>query len=240
MASLDLETLRRAQKLRRDAVEQVLNESFPAIVRIAHAVTGRDDAGAEIVRSVVRRGLRQLPRFRDEGEPQRWFLRHTILACRSERRRPVGPGNDLLVALAPPPDASSPAYRAFVSGLRKLPEQQVEAFLLRHGEAFNPRYTALAMDCSIAAAETHLAAAIDALRPIAGGDDALASHTRGVRAAYQALSPAEQVSVPRVSRVVRGHIWPRRLWRAGKFVVLASILGIAAWFCWKILPAIEY
>jgi DNA-directed RNA polymerase specialized sigma24 family protein len=240
MASPDLETLRHAQKLRRDAVEHVLNESFPSIVRIAPAVTGRDDAGAAIVRSVVRRGLRQLRRFRDEGEPQRWFLRHTILACRAECRRPSGPDDDLLVALAPAAQASDPAYRAFVRGVRKLPEQQVEAFLLRHGEAFNARYTALAMDCSIAAADTHLAAAIDVLRPIAGGDDALASHTSVLRAAYQALTPTEQVSLPRVSRAVRGHVWPRRLWRAGKLVLLASLLGIAAWFCWKILPAIEY
>jgi hypothetical protein len=176
-----------------------------------------------------------LPKFRDEGEPQRWFLHHTILACRREGP-PRGAKEDLLVAVADP--APSPPYVAFVRAVRALPQQQMEAVILHHGESFNLRYMAVAMDCSTAAAQTHLNAATETLQLVAG--DQLATLLSRLRAAYQRLSPAERVQVPTVGRLVRRHVWPRRLWRTVKWLIVITLLAAIAWAAWKILPNLEF
>ena len=143
--------------------------------------------------------------------------------------------NDLLIQTNP---QRSPQYVAFIRALRALPYQQVEAFILHHGESFNLRYLAVAMDCSTKAAEQHLSAATSALRAIAG--DSFDALTLQLRRAYQKLSPADRVQVPQVGKIVRLHVWPRRLWRIIKFLVTIAFVAAAGWFAWKILPAIEY
>lgn len=229
-----MDTLTRAKKLQRDAVEEIVNESFPLITRMAYALTGRDDAGSSIVKHIVHRGLKALPKFRDDGEPQRWFLHHTILATRADKRRPGGE-EDLLIETAP---QRTPQYFAFVRALRALPPQQIEAFVLHFGESFNLRYLGIAMDCSVKAAEQHLSAATTAMRAIAGNSfDEL---TGQMRQAYQSLSPAGMVQVPKVSAIVRAHVWPRRIWRVMKFIFSLAIIAAVVWVCVKILPRIEY
>ncbi|MCS7034253.1 MAG: hypothetical protein NZ561_09695, partial [Phycisphaerae bacterium] len=69
--AIERETLRRARKFRRDAVEEVVNDTFAVVTRMAYGLTGRDDAGESVVRAVILRGLKQLPKWRDEGEPER-------------------------------------------------------------------------------------------------------------------------------------------------------------------------
>ena len=231
--AIDSDTLQRAQKLRRDAVEDVVNDSFARVARIAYGVTGSNAGGNAIVSKIVRRGLVAMAKWRDEAEPQRWYLHHTILDSRNHRR--AGDDSELLIEMS---GDRSTAYRAFVGGLRALPQQQVEAILLHHGESFNPRYLAIAMDCSVKAAEQHLAAATATMQAIAGAefDRLLAS----LRHAYLALTPTGKVQVPQVKQIVRRHVWPRRLWRLTKFLLSLALVAAVAWFCYKILPAIEY
>lgn len=232
---VDSITLKRARKLRREAVEDVVNESFPSVTRIAHALAGTDPAGAAIVARIVRRGLLQIPKFRDAGEPQRWFLRHTILACRAEPGPPPAADADLLVTCAATPSLE---YAAFIKALRGLPQQQMEAFVLHHAEAFNARYTAVAMDCSTTAAQQHLDTADKALRAIAG--DAFDPCVATLRQAYQSLTPAARVQTPHIRSIIRRHVWPRRLWRGFKVLLLCTVLVGVAWFLIKVLPRIEY
>ncbi len=231
--AIDQDTFKRALKLRRDAVEDVVNDSFAGIARIAYGVTGSDAGGNAIVSKIVRRGLTAMAKWRDENEAQRWFLHHTILECRNYRN--ADGDNELLVEVS---EDRSTAYRAFVGGLRALPQQQIEAMLLHHGESFNLRYLAVAMDCSVKAAEQHLAAATAALQALAGDDfnRLLAS----LRQAYRALTPEGKVQVPQVKQIVRRHVWPRRIWRLAKFALSLALIAAVAWFCYKILPAIEY
>lgn len=231
---VDLPTLSRARKLHRDAVEDVVNDSFPSVVRLAYGLAGRDDTGGRIVRQIVRRGLKMLPKWRDEGEPQRWFLHHTILACRRESP-PADPESDLLLIVAEKPTTQ---YAAFIRALRGLPRQQVEAVLLHHGESFNARYLGIAMDCSTAAAQQHLDSATKSLRGMAGeAFDALIAE---LRTAYRRLSPQDRVQVPDVGRFVRLHVWPRRLWRLARVVLVLAMVAGSAWFGWRIVPLIEF
>jgi hypothetical protein len=53
-----------------------------------------------------------------------------------------------------------------VNAVRKLPDQQQEAFLLTHAQRWNTRLCAVAMDCSTQAVETHLAEAQRQVRPL--------------------------------------------------------------------------
>lgn len=232
--SLDLDTLKRAQKLHPTAVEDLVNDSFACVARIAYGVTGSDASGNAIVSKIVRRGLVAMGKWRDESEAQRWFLHHTILECRNHRRCADHDGEVLIETSSD----RSPAYQTFVGALRALPQQQIEAFLLHHCESFNLRFLSIAMDCSVKAAEQHLAAATAALTTIAGDgfDRLLAS----IRQAYLALTPAGKVKVPQVKQIVRRHVWPRRLWRLAKVVLSLALIAAVAWFCYKILPAIEY
>lgn len=230
---IDLETFKKAKKLRRDAVEEVVNESFASVARISYGVTGSTRVGDAIVSKIIRRGMIAMEKWRDEGEPQRWFLHHTILECR-KHGQPTGV-DDLLIETS---SDKSPAYLAFVKSVRALPQQQVEAFLLHYGESFNPRYTAVAMDCSVKAADQHLNAATAALKAIAG--DAYDSLIASLRLAYIALTPEGKVQVPQVKQIVRRHVWPRRICRMIKLVLSIALIGAVAWFCYRILPAVEY
>lgn len=234
---IDLDTLRRAHDLARDAVEAVVNESFPTVARMAYALTGRNAAGNRVVRHIVRRGLKMMPTWHDEGEPQRWFLHHTILACRREGPPPPpSAAADLLLTQGPQPPSAADV--AFVRALRALPQQQVEAFLLHFGESFNPRYMAVAMDCSTAAAQQHLESATTALRTLAGGD--FEPQTARLRRVYQSLTPADRVRLPQVGALVRRHVWPRRAWRVMKLAFgLAVLLGLG-WAAWKVVPNLEF
>ncbi|HRK32358.1 MAG TPA: sigma factor-like helix-turn-helix DNA-binding protein [Tepidisphaeraceae bacterium] len=231
--ALDRQTLARARELQPTAIEEIVNESFPSIARLSYSLSGSNEVGDSVVSAVVRKGLLVLHKWRDEGEPQRWFLRHTILQCRQLARN--GSGDDLLIDLS----AERPrAYIAFIRALRQLPQQQTEAFLLHFGEAFNLRYTAIAMDCSVSAAEQHLAAATATMQSMAG--DAYDQMIALLRQAYHLLTPTSRVRVPRVKTAIRRHVWPRRIWRAGKLLIITGLVAALIWFGYKIIPAIEY
>src|SRR5688572_15823413 len=157
-----------AKKLKRPAVDDLFAMVYPAVVRIAKALAGRDDVADGVVRFVMLRASRMIPTWRDETAAERWFLHHTVLTARRAAAHEPSPKHDLLVAPPSPADPPTPAYVAFVRAVRQLPVQQREAFLLHAGERFNPRYLGVAMDCSTQAAQAHLDAATAALRTVVG------------------------------------------------------------------------
>src|SRR5436190_708468 len=59
-------------------------------------------------------------------------------------------------------------YAGFVRAVRALPIQQKEAFILAHGEQWDTRALAVAMDCSQEAAANHLREATRVLSSLGG------------------------------------------------------------------------
>jgi DNA-directed RNA polymerase specialized sigma24 family protein len=228
------DTLERARNFEQSAVEELFQMHYPQVVRMAHGLSGRADVAAGVVRFVMKRGLHILPRWRDEGEPQRWFSHHTVLTSRRAYKHAPDLKKDLLVSMAQTRDAD---YAAFVRSLRSLPMQQREAFVLHHGERMNERYLAVAMDCSVEAAKNHLHAAQDALRALAG--PAYDAYVEELRRTYAGMTPAQEIVLPNVRRQVRRYIWPRRVARLIKIGIILLTLAAAAWAAWQIWPLIE-
>jgi hypothetical protein len=167
-----------------------------------------------------------LPRWRDDAEADRWFYHYTVL----ETRRPYPPGEGAAEGAVDPLVAASartdPPFIAMVRALRVLPAQQREAIVLTHGERLNPRYLAIAMDCSAEAAANHLRAATNHLQQL-GGETA-EPLLQDLAAAYQRLAPNVQALHPEIRRQVSRFLFPRRVRR----VIILLLLAVIAWAVW--------
>jgi DNA-directed RNA polymerase specialized sigma24 family protein len=214
-----------AKKLRADAVNELLHAQAARVYRLAYALSGRWDVGRGIARFVLNRSVKLMPKWEVDDDPANWFNRFTIMTSRrSARHQPASPQKDVLVEQALQPDNQ---YIAFIAALRHLEKQQREAFLLRHGEHLNARYSAVAMDCSTQAAETHLGAAEQAIKLVAADHfDAL---VKKMSDAYAHLTPEPDQLVPAVSHVVFRQVRVRRLVR--RIVILISLIALAAIAC---------
>jgi DNA-directed RNA polymerase specialized sigma24 family protein len=216
------EVVARAKKLRPDAVNDLLHAQATGVYRIAYALAGRWDVGRGIARFVLNRSVKLMPKWDVDDDPANWFHRFTIMTSRrSARHQPATPQKDVLVEQALQPDAQ---YVAFVAALRHLETQQREAFLLRHGEHLNARYSAVAMDCSTQAAETHLSAAEQAMKLVVG--DQFAALVKKMSDAYAHLTPEPDQLVPAVNRVVFRQVRVRRFVR--RIVIVISLIVLAA------------
>ena len=223
------DVVQRAKDYDRRAMEQVLAESYPAVYRMAHALTGHTGTARKVLHEVLRRSLLVLPNWRAGTAPENWFYHHTLLSARELTTRPPDPRDDLLVAAAA--DASAdPAYIGFVRALRNLPPQQAESFLLHHGEKLNTRLLGVAMDCSAGAAGTHLDAARQALAAVSGaGIDVL---TNTLARAYHALTPPPAAVAPVARQYVKRTLRPRRLRRLVRVLFVVGLV-FAAYFAWQ-------
>ena len=152
-----------ARKLRSSAVGSLLEYYYPVVHRIAAGLCG-ETVSEEIADRVFARALPALSRWRDDSDADRWFYHFTVLESRRHDGCEIKP-DPLLNG-----ESVTPAFTAFVRALRSLPCQQREAILLNHGERLNPRFLAVAMDCSAQAAANHLRAATNEMSAIAGGD----------------------------------------------------------------------
>ena len=256
------DVLRRAQDFDRRAMEELLADVYPAVYRMAHALTGKPGAGRQVVHDVIRRSLRVLPKWRTGVVPENWFYHHTLLSSREFRANPPDPRQDLLVTAAKGPAAApvntasgeigfaevSPddaSYVAFVRALRNLPPQQAEAFILHHAEKFNERLLGVAMDCSTAAAANHLRGATEALSAVSGESfarfgQALAAVsgaginvlTATLERAYHALTPPPTAVAPVARRYVSRSLRPRRLRRLFRLALLLILIA-GGYFAWR-------
>ncbi len=226
---LDDATIDRARAYDLDACQAVLTAAFPSVYRMAVALSGDAAEGDRVARTVLTRCLKVLPRWRRGLSPENWFYHHTLLATRQAAKAPDAPAAaDPLVTILGLEGGSG--YAAFVRALRNLPTQQREAYLLNHGERLNPRWLGVAMDCSTAAAENHLAAATAALMAIAGNDGD--RYEPQLSRAYLALTPAPELIPPAVRREVLRVVRPMRLRRLIRRVAVAVLIVsviAAAW-----------
>jgi DNA-directed RNA polymerase specialized sigma24 family protein len=221
------EVLDQARAGDRDAVEAVITESFPAVHRIAHAMTGDPVIASKVVRFVLRRGVSVMPRWRAGLIPENWFYHNTLITLRRLNATHPSPQHDLLITVGP---TSLPAYPAFIRALRGLPNQQAEAFILRHGEQLNERLLGVAMDLSIVAATSHLAAATTALQTIAGPDYPLLS--AAFEKAYALLTPPDTIVRTAALSEIRAVLWKKLLRRLARRLINLAILAAIAYAGW--------
>ena len=227
--ALDADQLARARKYEWAPLEMMLEQMYPPIYRMAHGLTGRAATAQNVIDRILRQAMERVTDWRDAEAAERWFYHHTLLAARetAETQKPE-PDKDLLVQLCENP---TPAYVAFIRGIRNLPVQQREAFLLHHGEHLNTRHMATAMDCSTKAAEMHLDASHDALEPIAG--DAFIALRERLTRAYALLAPNEATVRPTVRRYVSRVIIPMRVKRTARLILLSSLLLFTVIVAWS-------
>jgi len=225
---IDEELFARAKKLDRDALEKLVESVYPGICRIAYGLSGRADVGHGIVRFVINHSLQQLQQLRDAAAAQRWFYHFTVLVSRRGRKHEPKAEQDTLVENS---GEVSAAYVAFIRGLRALPFQQREAYLLTFGEQLLYRDVATGMDCSIAAVEVHLQVAEQTLRAMTG--DGYEKMKERLTRAWGNLSPREEAVHPSVKGLIKKLMWPRRIKRILKIVVALAIVVGLAYAAWR-------
>lgn len=218
----------RAKKLDREALEKLVESVYSGICRIAYGLSGREDVGHGVVRFVINHSLQQLGQLRDAAEARRWYYHFTVLVSRRGRKHEPKAADDTLVAHS---GEKSAEYVAFVRGLRALPFQQREAYLLTFGEQLLYRDVATSMDCSIAAVEVHLAGAQQTLRALAGGG--YEKMKERMTRAWGNLSPREEAIHPSVKGLIGRLMWPRRLKRIAKLIVALAIVAGIAYAAWR-------
>jgi DNA-directed RNA polymerase specialized sigma24 family protein len=227
------QTLPKARKLQRPAVDALLRYFHPQVCRLACALCGLDPFGKAVVHTVMRQSLKALPNWRHSGDPANWFLHHTVLKCRELATPIPNPADDSLTRGNPNP---SPQYLAFVRALRLLPIQQREAFLLFRAEKLDPRQVAVAMDCSTGAANNHHTAAAKALAAISAG--AFESCAAELTRVYSTLTLPDDLVVGDISQIT-GRVYWSRLGRFLKRITIFAIFTALAWFIWRIARMIE-
>ena len=224
------QTIAAAKKLKPAAVSQLLQSQVAQVYRISYALSGRWDSGKALARFVMNRSVAMMPKFDPDDDPANWFHRFTVMTSRRQTSDPPAAAKDVLVEQAASP--ADTAYIAFVAALRQLNPQQREAFLLWHGEKLNPRYCALAMDCSTQAAENHLKAAEQSMHLVAG--PAYEVLLRKLIDAYQHLTPETDELKPTVNGVVFRRVKLRRVWRIIVTLVALVVMVASLWGAWKI------
>jgi DNA-directed RNA polymerase specialized sigma24 family protein len=220
--TIDPHLLERARRMDRSALAGLLAQMYPLAHRLAHALAGREDVGRGTARFVISHAIRQVRQFRDAPSAQRWCSHFTILtARRAQAHPPDGRGDTLLQDVS----ADDAPYVAFIHALRDLSQQQREAFLLTHGEAYDLRRLAMAMDCSTHAAQQHLDAANAMMKSLAG--ESFAGLASRMAEAYQRLTPSEELVRQRLDGTIAAALWKRRMKRivqlGGLLLLLAAI-----------------
>jgi DNA-directed RNA polymerase specialized sigma24 family protein len=224
---VDEQILDRVREGDRESIESVITACFPAVHRIAHALTGEPRIAQRITRFVLRRAVRAMPKWRRGLIAENWFYHYTVLTSRIVTHRPPSIEQDLLITAGP---STEPAYAAFVRAIRALPVQQIEAFLLNLGEKLNERLLGVAMDLSTQAAAAHLAAATTALQGIAG--DQFESAKSALERAYMSLTPPETIVRSASKQEIRSVFWQRLVRRAVRrlfWLMILVAIGYAVW-----------
>jgi len=232
MQEIPSELVEGARKGNKDAVVEVLAIHYPLVWRMATGLTGRSDVGRGVAKFVMQQSLGMLESWKDDGAPTRWFLHHTVLTVRRTQKHQPDRQNDVFLAGA----QNEPGYVAFVRGMRTMPLQQREAFVLTHCERLDIRTLAVAMDCSTTAAANHLQVATDHLVMLSQKE--FDAHVARMRQAYQALSPDEELSLKDIRRNVRRWLLPWLIGRLVRPVVALVLLIGAAWgglWVWRIV-----
>lgn len=215
------------------ALAALLEHHYPRAYRISVALCGEVLLARDVTRAVLRQATRMHHNWQTDLDAARWFAHHTILLTRQAAtlRGGQAPIDDVLLKLTP-----DPLFITILRTLRFLPPQQREAFLIHHGEGFDLRQLATAMDCSAEAAANHLVAATTALRPVA--QDRLGDFTSALPQWLGRLLPPRETIAIEARRQTSRYLWPRRIERyVGWPLLIVACVFIArfAWRFWQML-----
>jgi DNA-directed RNA polymerase specialized sigma24 family protein len=215
------------------ALKALLEQQYPRAYRIAVALCGDPLLARAVTRDVLRQSLRVHGQWTDDRDAARWFAHHTVLTARQAIawQRP-DPANDAALLLS-----DDPLFITILRTMRFIPTQQREAFLLHHGEQFDRRQLATAMDCSADAAANHLVAATGALRPVAA--DRLGDFTAALPQLLARVVPPRETIAMEAERETRRYVWPRRLKRWIGWPLLWICLAAGAYFGWHLWRMLE-
>lgn len=226
------ELLGAAQAGNRRALKAVFADVHPSVTRLARSLCGDVQAGDRVAEICFKHAVNVLSRWSAGQDPQNWFAHHAVQTSRQVCPGRPDPVDDAL-ANALPPAERTPALLALIRGVRRLPPQQAEAFILHHAERLNTRLIGVAMDCSMQAASTHLMAADQAIKMLVGEQfDAL---TEQLRRACMALTPPTDQSERVAGRYAGQWVAARLRRRVMKFGAFLLIVGLAVvgWFLWR-------
>ena len=231
-AETDPATLAAARVGKKDALARVLAAYYPLVWRVCVNLIGREDQARPVVKRVMTRSLAAAPAWDHDEAPGRWFRHHALLAAR-EAAPARSSRNDVLVDRGP----DDPAFAAFVHALRKLDPQPREAFLLTHGEGFDLRQLATAMDCSTEAAAVHLRGATTTLQAFADAD--FAGFVSDTTAAYRASEPDGALALPAARRAVGGGPFGKIIGVIG-WILLLALAGAACYVAIWLWPRLVF
>jgi DNA-directed RNA polymerase specialized sigma24 family protein len=220
----------RSRKLSRSDIEAIVAEYYPTIHRVAYALSGREDVGRGIIRFVITRAIIQISRWRNIDAAKQWFYHFTVLTARRNTHQPSAE-QDCLVTSSLSNTKIQPAYLAFIRGLRMLPFQQREAFILHHGENLALRDLAIGMDCSTQAAQQHLEIAIDSLQALAG--DAFPEMLGRFKSAYEKLLPAEDAITHSLRIIISRSLLSGWIKESIKAFFTLLVLILTLYFLWR-------
>jgi DNA-directed RNA polymerase specialized sigma24 family protein len=228
MTELTSDLLEAARQGRRSAVVELLAMYYPVVWRMSTGLTGRQDVGRGVTKFLMQRSLKNMPNWKDEGAPTRWFHHHTLLTTRrTYKHSPDGQHDSLM-----PESAADVRYAAFIRALRALPMQQREAFILAHGEKLDVRAIAVAMDCSVLAAGNHLNEATDRLRQLDAVN--LDAHVLRLSKIYRTLGPDEELAITDIRRRVKQFYFPWLIAGIARRVLAVALVIGAIWATYRV------
>ena len=202
--------------------------AIPPAYRIAIALCGDPLLARAVTGEVLRQSLRVHDQWKDDIDAARWFAHHTVLTARQaiQGQRPDR-SNDA-VPRRPTTRCSRRSCERRGSSRRSMRE----AFLLHHGEQFDLRKLATAMDCSADAAANHLVAATNALRPVSA--DRLGEFTSALPQMLARLVPPRETIAVEAQRQARRYLWPRRLKRWVGWPLVWLCIAAAVYYGWRL------
>lgn len=129
-----------ARPVDRNAIDRLVVEHLPAVLRMALRLSGDPHVAEDIVQETLCRALNQWPRFRGESSFKTWMLKILVNVDRDRRRRlrPYQPIKEDDVAdreaTASEQAAAAELNIDVRTAVDRLPERQREVALLSWGE----------------------------------------------------------------------------------------------------------
>jgi RNA polymerase sigma-70 factor (sigma-E family) len=140
---------------------------LPALLRLAHLLTGSAHEADDLVQNALVRTCRAWPRIRNQGDPDAYVRRVMVNARNSwwSRRRPES-STDLLPERAAAPGLDFDERDRMWQALATLPRKQRAVLVLRYYEDLSETEIAEALGCSAGTVKSQAHKALGKLRAL--------------------------------------------------------------------------
>lgn len=173
----DAEVVRRVRGGEVDLFRVLVRRYGDPLFRHAERMTGRPDVAADLVQTAFVQGFRKLDRC-DPDHVGGWLFRILVNLTRDHFRDPRRKAVPLERVRASADPAPGPAEvldrselgRMLDAALARIPEEQREAFVMKHHEGYSYREMAELLGTSTGALKMRVHRARDALRSILEGE----------------------------------------------------------------------